>query len=73
MEVGRLITEGKATEADIAKLEDLSAHIKATSACGLGQSSPNPILSTLRYFKDEYIAHTKGQCPAGVCKALTGY
>ncbi|XQP55927.1 MAG: NADH-ubiquinone oxidoreductase-F iron-sulfur binding region domain-containing protein [Mycoplasmoidaceae bacterium] len=66
-------TEGKATEADIARLEDLSNHIKATSLCGLGQSSPNPILSTLRYFREEYIAHTKGQCPAGVCKKLTGY
>ncbi|MBQ0045510.1 MAG: NADH-quinone oxidoreductase subunit NuoF [Mycoplasma sp.] len=66
-------TEGKAKESDIAKLEELSAHIKATSACGLGQSSPNPILSTLKYFRDEYIAHTKGQCPAGACKSLTGY
>ena len=66
-------TEGKATEADIDKIQELSQHIKATSACGLGQSSPNPILSTIRYFKDEYIAHTKGQCPAGVCKSLIGY
>ena len=66
-------TEGKATEVDIEKLETLSKHIKTTSLCGLGQSSPNPILSTLRYFREEYIAHTKGQCPAGVCKALTGY
>lgn len=66
-------TTGKATEADITKIEELSQHIKATSACGLGQSSPNPILSTLRYFREEYVAHTKGQCPAGACKSLTGY
>lgn len=73
LELLNKFTEGKAKESDITKLEELSAHIKATSACGLGQSSPNPILSTLRYFRDEYIAHTKGQCPAGVCKSLTGY
>ncbi len=73
LEILTKFTEGKATEDDISLLEKLSNHIKTTSACGLGQSSPNPILSTLRYFKDEYIAHTKHQCPAGVCKSLTQY
>jgi len=66
-------TDGKATEADIVTLEELSKHIKSTSLCGLGQSSPNPILSTLRYFRDEYIAHTKGICPAHACKSLMNY
>lgn len=66
-------TSGKATMEDITTLENLSKHIKATSLCGLGQSSPNPILSTLKYFKDEYIAHTKGICPAHACKDLMSY
>ncbi len=68
------ITQGKGTMEDLAKLEDLCINIKAASLCGLGQTAPNPILSTLRYFKDEYIAHVKDKkCPAGVCKALLSY
>ena len=73
LELLNKFTDGKATEDDITKLEELSKHIKTTSLCGLGQSSPNPILSTLRYFRDEYVAHTKGQCPAHVCKNLMQY
>ena len=68
------ISEGKGELSDIDKLEELSNHIKATSLCGLGQTSPNPILSTLRYFKDEYIEHiVNKRCPAKVCKELISY
>lgn len=59
---------------DLDKLEELSLSIKAGSLCGLGQSAPNPVLSTLRYFRDEYVAHVKEKrCPAGVCKHLLSY
>ncbi|MFA6941108.1 MAG: NADH-quinone oxidoreductase subunit NuoF [Clostridiaceae bacterium] len=68
------ITEGKGTEEDLEKLEELSHIIKDTSLCGLGQTSPNPVLSTMKYFKNEYDAHVKEKkCPAGVCKALLSY
>ena len=56
------------------KLEALCYHVKANSLCGLGQTAPNPVLSTLRYFRDEYIAHiVEKRCPAGVCKDLLSY
>ena len=59
---------------DLDRLEELSNSIKAGSLCGLGQSAPNPVLSTLRYFRDEYEAHVKEKrCPAGVCKSLLSY
>ncbi len=62
------ITEGQATLADLALLEELSGLVKHTSLCGLGQAAPNPILATLRYFRDEYLAHiVERRCPAGVC------
>jgi NADH:ubiquinone oxidoreductase subunit F (NADH-binding) len=62
------ITDGRAELSDLDRLEDLSAMVKATSLCGLGQNAPNPIFSTLRYFRDEYVAHiTERVCPAGVC------
>ncbi|MDD4003024.1 MAG: NADH-quinone oxidoreductase subunit NuoF [Clostridia bacterium] len=68
------ITKGKAKMEDLDKLEELALYIKENSLCGLGQTAPNPILSTLRYFKDEYIAHIKEKrCPAGVCKQLLRY
>ena len=68
------ITEGKATMEDLDKLEELAAHIKANSLCALGQTAPNPILSTLKAFKNEYIAHiVDKKCPAHVCKALMKY
>jgi len=66
-------TEGKAREADIIELEDLAVKVKENSLCGLGKTAPNPVLSTLKYFKDEYEAHIKGKCPAGKCKALIKY
>jgi NADH:ubiquinone oxidoreductase subunit F (NADH-binding) len=62
------ITHGKATEADLRLLEELADLVKNTSLCGLGQTAPNPVVSTLRYFKDEYLAHIRDRrCPAGVC------
>ena len=68
------ITKGKGTLEDLDKLEELCYYIKANSLCGLGQTAPNPVLSTLRYFKDEYIAHVvEKRCPAGVCKDLLNF
>lgn len=68
------ITKGQGTLEDLDKLEELCYYIKANSLCGLGQTAPNPVLSTLRYFKDEYIAHVVDKkCPAGVCKSLLSY
>ena len=68
------ITSGKAEMEDLDKLEELCYAIKESALCGLGQTAPNPVLSTLKYFKDEYIAHVRDKvCPAGVCKALVNY
>ncbi len=65
------ITDGKATMEDLDKMEELCYYIKNNALCGLGQTAPNPVLSTLRYFRDEYIAHiVDKKCPAGVCKNL---
>jgi len=62
------ICKGNATEMDLELLESLAPMVKETSLCGLGQSAPNPLLSTLRYFRDEYLAHVREKrCPAGVC------
>ena len=68
------ITDGKATLEDLDELETLAHYIKDNSLCGLGQTAPNPVLATLRFFKDEYIAHIVDKmCPAGVCKKLVSY
>lgn len=68
------ITEGKGTEEDLVDLKDLATTIKTTSLCGLGKCAPNPVLSTLEYFYDEYLAHVKDhKCPAGKCTALLDY
>jgi NADH-quinone oxidoreductase subunit F len=68
------ITDGRGTEDDIGRLEQLSTGIKAMSLCGLGQTAPNPVLSTLRYFREEYEAHIlHKKCPAKVCKGLLTY
>ncbi len=65
------ITEGKATLEDLDKLEELCYYIKQNSLCGLGQTAPNPVLATLKFFRDEYVAHVVDKkCPAGVCKDL---
>ncbi|MBE7055901.1 MAG: NADH-quinone oxidoreductase subunit NuoF [Ruminococcaceae bacterium] len=74
LEILEKITTGKGELKDIDDLYELAAGIKASALCGLGQTAPNPVLSTLRYFKDEYIAHVVDKkCPAGVCKALLQY
>ena len=74
LEILDKITRGQGTLEDLDKLEALAYHIKANSLCGLGQTAPNPVLSTLRYFRDEYEAHVvEKRCPAGVCKHLLSY
>ena len=71
LEILEKITDGRGTVEDIDKLKVLAKSIKASALCGLGQTAPNPVLSTLRYFEDEYMAHVVDKrCPAGVCKAL---
>jgi len=68
------ITQGKGQEGDIELLEKIGKHIKETALCGLGNTAPNPVLTTIRYFRDEYEAHIRDKrCPAGVCKALITY
>ncbi len=68
------ITSGNGEMEDLDKLEELSAHVQASSLCALGQTAPNPVLSTLRYFRDEYIEHiVNKRCPAGVCKHLLNF
>ena len=68
------ITDGKATLKDLDELEELCYYIKENSLCGLGQTAPNPVLATLKFFRDEYIAHVVDKtCPAGVCKKLVKY
>ncbi len=68
------ITKGKGTLEDLKKMEELCYYIKDNALCGLGQTAPNPVLSTLRYFRDEYEAHiVDKRCPAGVCKDLVAY
>ncbi|MGI6037621.1 MAG: NADH-ubiquinone oxidoreductase-F iron-sulfur binding region domain-containing protein, partial [Limnochordia bacterium] len=74
LEILTRITEGQGRQGDIEKLETLARNIKAAALCGLGQTAPNPVLSTLRYFRDEYEAHIKEKrCPAGQCTALLTY
>ena len=74
LEILDKITKGNGTLEDLDRLELLCHSIKSASLCGLGQTAPNPVLSTLRYFRDEYVAHVVDKkCPAGVCKALTNY
>ena len=74
LELLNKITDGKGTMEDLARIEELADFIKSNSLCGLGQTAPNPVLSTLRYFRDEYIEHIQHKrCPAGVCKALLSY
>ena len=74
LEILTKITDGKGTMEDLDRLEELAQAIKAGSLCGLGQTAPNPVLSTLKYFRKEYEAHIIDKvCPAGVCKALSKY
>jgi NADP-reducing hydrogenase subunit HndC len=74
LEILERITNGEGREGDIELLETLAKNIKASALCGLGQTAPNPVLSTLRYFRHEYEAHIKEKkCPAGACRALITY
>ena len=74
LEILDRITKGEGKLEDLDKLEELAKYIQANSLCGLGQTAPNPVISTLRFFRDEYIAHIVDKtCPAGVCKALLSY
>jgi Pyruvate/2-oxoacid:ferredoxin oxidoreductase delta subunit len=68
------ITQGRGREGDVELLLELADTVQGASMCGLGQTSPNPVLTTIRYFRDEYDAHIReGRCPAGVCKAMITY
>jgi len=74
LEILTRITEGHGEEGDIEKLEELAYQIKDNSLCGLGQTAPNPVLTTIKYFRDEYEAHIRDSaCPAGVCRELTAF
>ena len=74
LEILERICDGKGVKGDIERLEELAVGIKASALCGLGQTAPNPVLSTIRYFRDEYEAHINDKkCPAGVCKHLLDY
>ena len=74
MELLEKITDGNGTLEDIDRLEELAYYIKENSLCGLGQTAPNPVLATLKFFRDEYIAHVVDKrCPAGVCKKLLNF
>lgn len=73
LEILTRITEGRGKEGDLELLEELAYGVQELSLCGLGESAPNPVLATLRYFRDEYEAHLEGRCPAKVCRALISY
>ena len=74
MEILEKITDGNGTLEDLAKLEELAYYIKENSLCGLGQTAPNPVLATLKFFREEYVAHVvEKRCPAGVCKNLLNF
>lgn len=73
LQILETICEGKATLKDLDTLEDLAHKITQGSLCGLGRTAPNPVLTTLKYFRDEYLAHINGQCPAKKCEALIEY
>jgi ferredoxin len=74
LEILQRITMGDGREGDLDLLKSLAEDIKDTSLCGLGQTAPNPVLSTLRFFEDEYLAHIlEKRCPAGVCARLVRY
>ena len=73
LEILTRITEGKGKPQDPELLAELAWGVKEASLCGLGKTAPNPVLTTLRYFRDEYDAHLSGNCPAGACRALIIY
>jgi len=67
------LCEGRAKRGDLERLEELAGAVQLGSLCGLGRTAPNPVQTTLRYFREEYEAHLRGECPAGKCTALIGY
>jgi NADH-quinone oxidoreductase subunit F len=67
------LCEGKGKAEDLSALQEMALKVRAGSLCGLGKTAPNPVLSTLRYFREEYEAHVAGRCPSGRCKALIRY
>ncbi len=67
------LCNGEGRTGDLERLEELAKSVKQSSLCGLGKTAPNPVLSTLNYFREEYEAHLEGRCPAGSCKALITY
>ncbi len=73
LDVLERLCSGRGEEGDIERLEHLSRMVKASSLCGLGKTAPNPVLSTIKHFRDEYEAHIQGRCPAGRCKAMVTY
>jgi len=73
LEILERLCQGEGRAGDIERLEALAETIRKTSLCGLGQTAPNPVLTTIRYFRDEYEAHLEGRCPAGTCRALIRY
>ena len=73
LEILDRLCEGEGDKGDIERLDQLAHHVRMTSLCGLGQTAPNPVLTTLRYFRDEYEAHIEGHCPAKYCRALIRY
>jgi NADP-reducing hydrogenase subunit HndC len=73
LEILGRITLGRGQPEDLELLEELAWGVKEASLCGLGRTAPNPVLTTLRYFRTEYEAHLEGRCPAGVCRALITY
>jgi NADH-quinone oxidoreductase subunit F len=74
LEILERITVGQGTMKDLDNLEELSAQIKSATLCGLGQSAPNPVITTLKYFRDEYVAHIQEKkCPSHVCASLLTY
>jgi len=73
LELLERLCDGEGKEGDIELLEDLSLQVKDGSMCGLGQTAPNPVLTTIQYFRNEYIDHINGTCTAGQCKPLLNY
>jgi NADH-quinone oxidoreductase subunit F len=73
LEIVTSLCEGRARPSDLDRLEDLAHQMNAASFCGLGKTAPNPVLTSLKYFREEYEAHLEGRCPAGRCRALVSY
>jgi len=73
LEILEKLCEGRGTKGDLERLEALGPTVMQGSLCGLGRTAPNPVISTLRHFRDEYEAHLEGRCPAGKCRALITY